>query len=57
MKLELNTFFIFSLDGDKYLAFGYKETAHNNHRLGHRASYTPVMTDWKSLPSGNQTHI
>jgi hypothetical protein len=57
MKLQLNTFFIFSLDADMCSAFSSKQTAHNNHRMGHRASYILVMTDWKCLPSGNQTHI
>jgi len=57
MNFKLNTFFIFSLDGDKCSAASSKETAHNNHRVGHTASYNMVMTDCKSLPSGNQTHI
>jgi len=56
-NFKLNTFFIFSLDGGKCSAAGSKETAHNNHRVGHRASYNMVMTDCKSLPSSNQIHI
>ena len=55
-KFKFNTFFIFSLDVDKRSAAGSKETAHNNHRVGYRANYNLVMTGWKSLPSGNQTH-
>jgi hypothetical protein len=57
MKFKLNTFFTFSLDGNKCSAASSKETAHNDHRVGHRASYNMVTTDCKSLPSGNQTHI
>jgi len=57
VKFMLNTFFILLLDGDTCSAAGYKETAHSNHRVGHRTSYNMVMTDWKFLPSGNQTHI
>ena len=56
-KFKLNTFFIFLLDGDKCSAASSKETAHNNRRVGHRANYNMVMTDWQSLPSGNQIHI
>jgi len=57
MKFKHNTFFIFLLDGDKCSAYSSKETAHNNDRVVNRASYNMVMTDWKSFPSGNQTHI
>jgi hypothetical protein len=57
MKFKLKTFFIFSPDGGKCSAAGSKETANNYYRVGHRISYNMVMTDWKALPSGNQTHI
>jgi hypothetical protein len=71
MMFKLNIFFVVSLDLDKCWSATSKETAHNNptahsNQTAHNnqtahsnqtASYIMVMADWKSIPSGNQTHI
>ena len=54
---EVQAQYIYLLDGDRCTAASSKERAHNNHRVGYKASYNMVLTDWKSLPSSNQTHI
>jgi hypothetical protein len=50
MKVKFHVFLILSLDGCKYSAAGFKETAHSNHQEGPRARCNMVMKEVSSSP-------